>query len=201
MTASAGPALKRLHEEFGDGVAFVSMYVREAHPGENFPQPETFEEKLEHARAYKERDGIPWTVAVDDVEGSLHRALDPKPHAAYIMDARGNVAFRSLWANDERTLREGLEEISAHPEAAIGERQPKAVPMLKGLGKFYEVLGDSGDVARRDLLREVPPMYAMARMAALFRPLSPLGRGVAAMVAVAAGLAATAIGLRRLLSR
>ncbi len=136
MTASAGPALKQLHGEFGDGVAFVSMYVREAHPGENFPQPETFEEKLEHARAYKERDGIPWTVAVDDIEGSLHRTLDPKPHAAYIMDARGSVAFRSLWANDERTLREGLKEISANPEATIGERQPKAVPMLKGLGKF-----------------------------------------------------------------
>lgn len=201
MTASAGPALKQLHEEFGDGVAFVSMYVREAHPGENCPQPETFEEKLEHARAYKERDGIPWTVAVDDVEGSLHRTLDPKPHAAYIMDVRGNVAFRTLWANAERTLREGLEEISANPEATIGERQPKAVPMLKGLGKFYEVLGDSGAVARRDLLREVPPMYAMARIAALFRPLSPLGRGVAAMATVAAGLSVSVIGLRRLLAR
>ncbi len=133
MTASAGPALKQLHEEFGDRVAFVSIYVREAHPGENYPQPESFEEKLEHARAYKERDGIPWPVAVDDVEGSLHQILNPKPHAAYIMDVRGNAAFRTLWANDERTLCEGLKEISANPEATIGERQPKAVPMLKGL--------------------------------------------------------------------
>lgn len=201
MTASAGPALKQLHEEFGDRVAFVSMYVREAHPGENYPQAETFEEKLEHARAYKERDGIPWPVAVDDVEGSLHRTLDPKPHAAYIMDMRGNVAFRTLWANHERTLREGLEEISTRPEATIGERQPKAVPMLKGMGKFYEVLGASGDVARRDLLREVPPMYAVARLASFFRPLPPLARGVAAMATVMAGLTVLGVGLWRLLSR
>lgn len=52
MTASAGPALKRMHEEFGDRVGFVTLYVREAHPGERYPQPETFEQKLEHARAY-----------------------------------------------------------------------------------------------------------------------------------------------------
>jgi hypothetical protein len=201
MTASAGPALKQLHEEFGDRVAFVSMYVREAHPGENYPQAEIFEEKLEHARAYKERDGIPWPVAVDDVEGSLHRTLDPKPHAAYIVDARGNVAFRTLWANDERTLREGLKEISTRPETTIGERQPKAVPMLKGMGKFYEILGASGDVVRRDLLREVPPMYAVARLASLFRPLPPLGRGVAAMATIVAGLAVLGVGVWRLLSR
>ncbi|MDQ4105628.1 MAG: hypothetical protein M3157_00425 [Actinomycetota bacterium] len=201
MTASAGPALKQLHEEFGDRVAFVSMYVREAHPGENYPQAEIFEEKLEHARAYKERDGIPWPVSVDDVEGSLHRTLDPKPHAAYIMNVRGGVAFRTLWANDERTLREGLKEISAHPEATVGERQPRAAPMLKGMGKFYEILGASGDVARRDLLREVPPMYAVARLANLFHPLPPLGRGVAAMATVAAGLTMLSVGLWRLVAR
>jgi hypothetical protein len=55
-------------------------------------------------------------------------------------------------------------------DCRIGERQPKAVPMLKGLDKFYEVLGDSGAVARRDLLHEVPPMYAMARVAARSLP-------------------------------
>src|SRR2546422_673281 len=32
MTASAGPALKRLYAEFGDRVAFLTLYVREAHP-------------------------------------------------------------------------------------------------------------------------------------------------------------------------
>jgi hypothetical protein len=48
------------------------------------------------ARAYEQRDQIPWPIAVDDVEGNLHQALDPKPNAAYIMDKRGNVVFRTL---------------------------------------------------------------------------------------------------------
>jgi hypothetical protein len=111
MTASAGPALKRLHEEFGDRVAFVSLYVREAHPGDRYPQPESFEQKMEHARAYRERDGLPWPVAVDDVDGSLHRALDPKPSSVYIMDREGRVAFRALWSNDEATVRDGLQAV------------------------------------------------------------------------------------------
>jgi hypothetical protein len=201
MTASAGPALKRLHEEFGDRVAFVTLYVREAHPGERYPQPETFEQKLEHARTYKERDGIPWPVAVDDVEGDLHRALDPKPNAAYLMDTEGNVAFRSLWANDERVLRHGLEAIVSRQESPIGESQPRVAPMLKGLGKQYDLLSFAGEQAKRDFLREVPPMYVMARLAALFRPLPPLGRGIAAQSIGMLGLILALGGLRRLWTR
>src|SRR5919197_420049 len=105
MTASAVPALKQLYAEFGDRMAFAVLYVREAHPGERYPQPRSFEQKLEHARAFKRREQLPWPVAVDDLEGSLHRALDAKPNAFYLMDADGNVAFRSLWSNDERTVR------------------------------------------------------------------------------------------------
>ncbi len=201
MTASAGPALKKLYEEFGDRVAFLTLYVREAHPGERYPQAETLEQKVEHARAYKERDGIRWPVAVDDVEGDLHRTLDPKPHAAYIMGVEGNVAFRTLWANDERVLREPLEEIVSWPTATIGERQPRVVPMVKGMGKQYEILDLAGSVAKRDVLRQAPPMYAMARLAALFRPLPPLGRGVAAMASSMLVMVAASVAVRLILRR
>lgn len=201
MTASAGPALKNLHVEFGDRVAFVTLYVREAHPGENYPQPETFEQKLEHARAYKERDQIPWPVAVDDVEGDLHRILDPKPNAAYLMDTRGDVAFRTLWSNDQRTLQQALQAIVSQPLLPIGERQSRVVPMVSGMGKMYEILGSAGQQAQQDVLREAPPMYAMARLAALFRPLPPLGRGIAAIAISVLGLTVALIGLRWLLTR
>lgn len=50
-----GPALRELHEEFGDRVRFVTVYVREAHPGERYPQPEERDRKLRHARDYRER--------------------------------------------------------------------------------------------------------------------------------------------------
>lgn len=96
MTASAGPALKKLYSEFGDRIDFLTVYVREAHPGDRYPQPHNLERKLQHAREYRDRDGIPWPVAVDDVEGTLHRALDAKPTAAYVMTADGRIAQRVL---------------------------------------------------------------------------------------------------------
>lgn len=49
MTASAAPSVQELHDEFGDRVQFIMLYVREAHPGENFTQSVTMEEKLKYA--------------------------------------------------------------------------------------------------------------------------------------------------------
>jgi len=192
MTASAGPALKRLHEEFGDRVAFLSLYVREAHPGERYPQPGDFERKLEHARAYRDRDRLPWPVAVDDVEGSLHRALDPKPTSVYVMDRDGTVAFRELWSNHERIVREGLELVADGPAVERRERLNRVIAMTRGLGCQYEMLEKAGEVAKRDFLRQAPPMFAMARLAALMRPLPPLARGAVAQ-AVFMGMTAAAM--------
>jgi hypothetical protein len=201
MTASAGPALKRLHQEFGDRVEFVSLYVREGHPGERYPQPETFEQKLRHARDYRERDGIPWPVAVDSLEGDLHRALDPKPNAAYLMDTAGNVAFRSLFSNDEGALRRGLEAAASGRAGAVGETQTYVLPALAGMGKMYETLLFAGEEAQRDFLRESAPMYGFARLAALFRPLPPLGRGIAALTTSLLGAGALLGGVRWLSRR
>lgn len=199
MTQSAGPALRRLHERFEGRVAFVSLYVREAHPGSRFPQPRSMEEKMAHARAFQRRDGVTWAIAVDDVQGTLHRALDPKPHSAYLVDARGLVAGRILWANHHRHLERALEAL-ARGEAP-GDDQSKAVPMLRGLGSIDEVLAESGGYARADLAREVPPMFAMARLAGAFGPLPPLGRGIAALVASLGAGALLAIGAGALFRR
>lgn len=188
MTASAGPALKQLYQKYRNTIAFVTLYVREAHPGNRYPQPQTFEEKLEHARAYQQRDRISWPVAVDDISGSLHRALDPKPNAVYLMDTNGKVAFRSLWANDIRAVEQALQKMQRVGPEPIGEKQTHAVPMLRGLGCMHEILEESGPVAKRDVLKQMPPMYAMARLARLFRPLPPMGRSLAAMSVALAGL-------------
>jgi hypothetical protein len=199
MVASNGPALKRLHKEFGDRVAFVTLYVREAHPGERYPQPEAFEQKLEYARAYKGRDQIPWPVAVDNAEGDLHRALDPKPDAAYLMDTDRNVAFRTVSSSNERVLQEGLEAIASQQPLTVVERQPRVVPLLKGMGMTYEVLDFAGQEAKEDFRRELAPIYLLVRFAALFRPLPPFGRGIAAIATSMFGLAAVLAGLGRLL--
>ncbi|MBV7697373.1 thioredoxin family protein [Streptomyces sp. TRM70350] len=167
MTAAADPALKRLHADFGDRAAFVMLYVREAHPGDRYPQPEDFERKTAHARDLRDRDGLLWPVAVDDIDGTLHRLLDPKPNAAYLMDADGRVAFRILWSDDrEHIVRQALETVLSG-RSPVGEHQGRMVPMLRGVAEMDRVLALSGPTARRDVRKAAPPMYAMARLMGL----------------------------------
>lgn len=169
MTEDANPKLKHLYEEFGDRVAFVSLYVREAHPGDRYPQAETMEQKLEFARELKRRDDLPWPVAVDSLDGDLHQRLDPKPNACYILDADGDVAFRALWSNDrEEVLRRALEHV-AEGRSPLEERTGRVVGMVRGLAHMDDALERSGPTARRDVRRAAPPMYAMAKLVGLAR--------------------------------
>ena len=201
MAATMGPDLRRLHAEFGDQVAFALLYVREAHPGERYPQPATFDQKLAHARAYQDRNRFPWPVAVDDIDGTIHRALDARPNAAYLLDVEGNVAFRALAANDEQVLREGLQALTGGRPVSIGEREPRVVPALKAVGVMRGVLALAGAEARRDIQRELPGLYPLLRLAALFRPFPPLGRGIAAVAIAGFGLATVLAAMAWLFTR
>lgn len=195
MTVSSIPSLKRLHRQFGDEVAFVTLNVREAHPGEDLEQPETFEEKLDHARALQARYRIPWTVAVDDVEGTLHRALDTKPNAAYLIGRDGTIVFRALWAGDERGLARALERVS-HGEAPVTQESRALLgPLARGLGHFQDVLSRAGSRAHRDMLRAGPPIALVGRLAALFGALHPDRRALAALGAVGLLISAAAAAL------
>lgn len=182
MTADASSVLGPLYDQFQGRVAFVSLYVREAHPGENYPQPDSMGQKLQHARDYKRRDRIPWTVAVDDVEGTLHQTLDAKPNAAYLLDTDGRVFARILWSNDARGLRDAMQALVEGRPLHNPERTGKAIPMLRAMGGMDDVLGAAGSQARRDFRRELPPVYGMARLASLYRPLPPPARSIAAVV-------------------
>ncbi len=201
MTASAAPILKALYEAYSGRVAFVTVYVREAHPGERYPQPDDDERKLEHAREYEARDEIPWRVAVDDIEGTFHQAMDGHTNAAWFIDADGRVAFRSLWSNDERALRRGFAVALGEAGRGAVERESRVLPLLRGLGVLDEVLEAAGPSARVDVKRAALPVYAFARLARQFRPLPPLGRSLAAGATTLAAAFLVVRGLMRLLRR
>lgn len=198
IAASAAPALKRLHLEHGAEVAFLTVYVREAHPGDRIPQPATAEWKLRHARTYQHRDAIPWTVAVDDLDGSVHRAFGGNGASAFLVDGKGNVAFRALFSNDEAGLRRALEALRAgagHPFA----RGCSVGPALRGLARYDDVLRAAGPAALDDFRREAPLVYGAAELAWIWRTLTPIGR--LAVVASATALVGGAVLLVRRRSR
>jgi hypothetical protein len=195
MTASADAVLKPLHREFGEAIDFVTVYVREAHPGERIPQPASFEEKVRNAHLLRGRDGIPWTVAVDDLEGTFHRALGANSNAAHLMDPNGNIAFRTLWSNDERVLRPALEALLSGNADHPAGRERRVVPLARGLAHADDVVRAAGPAAVADLRHEAPLVYAAAEVAWVWRTLTPLGR-VAMAAAGALAVAALYGGLR-----
>ena len=194
MTASAAPSVQELHDEFGDRVDFIMLYVREAHPGEHFTQSETMEEKLEHARALQEFYDIQWTVAADNIDGDLHRALDPKPNAAFLMNSEGIILFRSLWAADRDAMRQALAAAAAGRAPERKQSETLLGPVIRAMGQVQEVMNRGGPQAVGDLWRAGFPMALAGRVATFFTPLSPDQRGIAAVLTLALGMLA-ALGM------
>ena len=185
MTASAAPSVQELYDEFGDRVEFIMLYVREAHPGEYFAQSETIEEKLDYAQTLKDFYDIQWTVAADNIDGDLHRALDPKPNSAFLTDKDGTILFRSLWASDYSALRRALD---AAANGRIPEMQQSAKmigPVSRAMGHVQEVMARGGPQAVRDLWLAGFPMALAGRVAILFSSLAPDQRGIAAVLTTA----------------
>jgi len=165
MTASAAEGLRSLHEAMGDSFEFVTVYTREAHPGELIPQPTDLNQKSAHARRLAERDGHNWRVAVDDLDGTLHRQLDGKPNAAFVVDRDGRLAFRSLWATDFTSLRQAIDAVTRGDVPRRSTSQSMMGPMLRGMPWIDETVRRAGRSASRDLWRSAPPMALMARLA------------------------------------
>jgi hypothetical protein len=186
MTAAAAGPLQRLHAEFGDRIPFVLVQVREAHPGAGLGQARTLDEKADQGRRLHEQLGGAFTVAVDDLDGSLHTALDPKPNAAYLVGPEGRLVFRSIWASDERGLRAALTSVAAGRPPRRSESRRMVAPLLASMGYIDGVLRVAGPGAARDLARAAPPMLVAGKVASLFGWLPRHRRGH--VVATAVGL-------------
>jgi thiol-disulfide isomerase/thioredoxin len=188
MTASSAPSVQKLHEEFGERVDFVMLYVREAHPGEYFGQAETIEDKIKSARSLQDFYGIDWTVAADTLDGDLHRALDPKPNAAYLVNSDGEIVFRSLWAADYGALRMALDDTANARPARKTQSNKLLGPVMRSMGMVREVMERGGPQSVRDLWIAGFPMALAGRIATLFRPLDPDQRGIAAVLTLMLGM-------------
>lgn len=169
MTASAAEGLRALHEATRDQIELITVYTREAHPGELIPQPADPTQKSAHAGRLAERDGYQWRVAVDDLDGTLHRQLDGKPNAAFVVDRDGRLAFRSLWATDFTSLRRAIEAVTRGSAPRRPTSRSMMGPMMRALPRIDETVRHAGRSASRDLWRSAPPMALMARIARLAR--------------------------------
>ena len=94
------PPLTPLHEKYrSKGFEFFIVYVREAHPGENFPHHLSYEQKLAHAGKLRELERVGLPILVDDIEGSTHKAYGLLPNMVYLIDRDGIIVYKSDWTD------------------------------------------------------------------------------------------------------
>lgn len=162
VTDSAAPGLNELYARFADRVRFVMVNIREAHPGKAVPQPQTLEQKIAHAEQLGDLHGFEFEVAVDDIDGTLHRALSPKPNSAYVLGKDRTILFRAQWANDTQVLAAALGAIAAGEPPSRSQSGGVLRPILRQLGYMAPVFDRAGSGAWRDMWRVAPPMAATA---------------------------------------
>ena len=65
---------------------------------------------MEDGRRFKEDEGIPYDVLVDDLIGTVHQVYGGLADPTYLIDADGRVAFYNMWTHAP-TLHEAIEEL------------------------------------------------------------------------------------------
>ncbi len=98
MTAGSLGGMNGLFERYrGEGVEFLFVYVREAHPGDEIPAHESMADKVRAAQILQAQENVEMPIVIDDLKGSLHRKYGKLPNPTYLVDKSGRVAFRAQW--------------------------------------------------------------------------------------------------------
>jgi thiol-disulfide isomerase/thioredoxin len=173
VTDNAAPGLNELHRRFGDRVRFVMVNVREAHPGKAFPQPKTMDVKTAHATKVRGIYSFTFEIAVDDMDGTLHRAMSPKPNSAYLLAPDGVILFRAQWANDTKALATAIEAVIRSQTPRPSKSGGVLKPTIRMLRNIAPVLDRAGAGAWRDMWLVAPPLALAAYALKVFhiRPL------------------------------
>jgi hypothetical protein len=98
---------------------------------------------------------VSWTLAVDDVIGTVHQMYGPLPNSVYLFDKTRHVSFRALWAGQESLLRKRIKELLRREDAGedpvnLGEQESLIFPMIHGAAEFDYSAGRGGEKSRKD---------------------------------------------------
>ncbi len=86
-----------MYRRYGDRVAFVAVYVREAHPGDDIPAHASMAGKVRAAEILQEQEEVELPIVVDNLGGSIHRKYGQLFNPTFLIDRSGRIAFRSQW--------------------------------------------------------------------------------------------------------
>jgi hypothetical protein len=114
--------LTELYERYRDkGFEFLTIYVREPHPGEHYHEHRSWEEKVAYARDCREQDGIRNPLLVDDMTGTVHRTYGEMPNMVCVVAKDGRIVYRSMWTDhvEIESVLDGLVRLDEATEQGI----------------------------------------------------------------------------------
>lgn len=142
------------------GVEFLTVYTRETHPGENVGKHRTFQEKLSHARNFKQEDGVKMRVLVDGLDGKIHGKYGMLPNMVYIINRDGRIAYKATWTdvNEIESVLENLllwEKEGFTPLDSVAVVEKYHFIYDRDVEEHRRVYERAGTKAVEDLRREV----------------------------------------------
>jgi Iodothyronine deiodinase len=179
MTMSSLPDLKTLQVQFGKDISFTLLYVREAHPGEQYPQPQALDQKISNAKTFAKNHSVSWPVIVDDIDGPLHHLLDTKPNSVHLINSEGSILFQSLWAGDDTAVKRAMAQLSNDVSITTPISQKMMSPFLRGVGFMDEILKLAGPRAYHELFLGAPPIAILSKLSSFYGFLPKHVRGYA----------------------
>jgi len=101
------PALNKLYDQYGQQVAFLIVYITEAHPTDVwqtqsnikdnvlFASPKDFDERSQVAGSCVRKLGIKFPAVIDGFENKTESAYTGWPDRIYLIDRGNRVAYKS----------------------------------------------------------------------------------------------------------
>ena len=141
--------MQSIESEF-PSVSFAVLYVREAHPGEDIPAHQQFEEKKACAARLSSEEGDKRKILVDGLEGAAHEAYGSMPNSIFIIDKEGIVKFKAEWSNPTAT-RKALRALIDGEEVRVKSYFRPAKPSI-----VLRTVKRAGKGSKSDFFRGLP---------------------------------------------
>ena len=156
------PPMEILAREYSGRADFYVVYVREVHPGQNYPAHESFAQKLSHVADLRLLEGVDRTILVDGLDGTMHRDYGALPNSTYIIGKDGSISYRADWTDPEQ-LKSQLDRV-LNQDGFAAHVSPMDVvdnfarPTRDLMVEIYWGLSRSGFAAVSDYLVAFPRM-------------------------------------------
>ncbi len=83
-----------MYSTYGKEVEFYIVYIREAHPNKQYPQPKTLKERVGIAETMCSKLDISIPTLIDKIDNKVGGAYSGWPDRLYLVDAKGIVAYK-----------------------------------------------------------------------------------------------------------